>query len=127
MSATKKILIVEDDKFLRDLVLKKLKEEQYETVYAVDGEEAIQKIKEEKPDLVLLDLILPSLSGFEVLKQVKTDPQPEVNSIPVIILSNLGQEDDIKKGIDMGAKDFLIKAHFTLSEIIAKIKETLNH
>jgi len=125
MFASKKILIVEDDKFLRDLVLKKLKEEQYDTVYAVDGEEAIGKIKEEKPDLVLLDLILPSLSGFEVLKQLKADPQPEVNAIPVIILSNLGQEDDIKKGLEMGAKDFLIKAHFTLSEIIAKIKEVL--
>jgi len=125
-NSNKRILVVEDDKFLRDLILKKLKEEQYETTFAIDGGEAIKKIEEEKPDLVLLDLILPSLSGFEVLKQVKADARPEINSIPVIILSNLGQEDDIKKGIDLGAKDFLIKAHFTLSEIIGKVKGTLN-
>jgi len=125
-NSNKRILVIEDDKFLRDLILRKLEEEQYRVTYAIDGGEAIKKIEEEKPDLVLLDLILPSLSGFEVLKQIKADARPEISGIPVIILSNLGQEDDIKKGIDLGAKDFLIKAHFTLSEIVAKIKATLN-
>ncbi|OGZ33686.1 MAG: hypothetical protein A2Y98_01525 [Candidatus Portnoybacteria bacterium RBG_19FT_COMBO_36_7] len=120
-----KILIVEDDKFLRDLIIKKLKNEGYETVFAVGGEEGLKKIEEERPSLVLLDLILPGIDGFEVLKQVKSNSSDEIKNIPVIILSNLGQQDDVKKGINLGAVDFLIKAHFTPSEIIDKIKQVL--
>jgi len=120
-----KILIVEDDKFLRDLILKKLKTEGYETIFAVDGEEALKTTKEEKPVLVLLDLILPGIDGFEVLKQLKADASENIRQIPVIILSNLGQRDDVEKGINLGAADFLIKAHFTPGEIIEKIKQVL--
>ena len=90
---------------------------------AVDGEEGIKKIKEEKPDLILLDLILPGIDGFEVLSKKKEDPA--LASIPVIILSNLGQKDDVEKGLKMGAVDYLIKAHFTPGEIIDKIKAVL--
>jgi DNA-binding response OmpR family regulator len=121
-----KILIVEDDKFLRDLIIKKLKTEDYEVVFAIEGEEALRKIKEEKPDLVLLDLILPGIDGFEVLKQIKSDSSDSVKKIPVIILSNLGQRDDVERGINLGAVDFLIKAHFTPGEIIEKIKVILS-
>ncbi len=119
-----KILIIEDDKFLRDLLIKKLNDVGYIVVYAVDGEEGLKKSREEKPDLILLDLILPGLNGFEVLKQIKADPS-EIKNIPVIILSNLGQSDDIEKGKGLGAEDFLIKAHYTLSEIIEKVQQTL--
>lgn len=120
-----KILIVEDDRFLRELIVKKLQNEGYEIAVAMDGEEALKKIKEEKPVLVLLDLILPGIDGFEVLRQVKKDASQEIRKIPVIILSNLGQRDDVEKGINLGAEDFLVKAHFTPGEIIDKIKQVL--
>ncbi len=120
---SKKILVVEDDKFLRELIMRGLKKEGFKTVYAIDGEEGVIKIEEEKPDLILLDLILPGIDGFEVLEQIKKNPN--LVSIPVIILSNLGQKDDLDRGIRLGAIDFLIKAHFTPGEIIAKIKTVL--
>lgn len=116
----KKILIIEDDKFLRELISQKISKEGYEIAEAVDGEKGIESVKSEKPDLILLDLILPGIDGFEVLDRIKSDP--EAAQIPVIILSNLGQRDDIEKGLKMGATDFLIKAHFTPAEIIEKIK-----
>ncbi len=119
----KTILFIEDDKFLRELVIQKLIKEGYETSQAVDGEEGLKKIKEEKPDLVLLDLILPGIDGFEVLAKMKEDPV--LAQIPVIILSNLGQREDVERGLKMGAVDYLIKAHFTPGEIIEKIKNAL--
>lgn len=119
----KKILIVEDDKFLRELIAQKLIREDYQVSQAVDGEEGIKKIKEEKPDLILLDLILPGIDGFEVLARIKEDPI--LAQTPVIILSNLGQKEDVEKGLKMGAVDYLIKAHFTPGEIIEKIKNAL--
>ncbi len=119
----KKILIIEDDKFLRELIARKLTDEGFNIVEAVDGEDGVKKIKEENPDLVLLDLILPSIDGFEVLSRVKSDPS--VSSIPIIILSNLGQKEEVEKGLNLGAVDYLIKAHFTPGEIIGKIKNIL--
>jgi len=119
----KTILVIEDDKFLRELITQKLIKEDFEVSEAVDGEEGIKKIKEEKPDLILLDLILPGIDGFEVLSQMKKEST--LASIPVIILSNLGQKDDVEKGLKMGAIDYLIKAHFTPGEIIDKIKAVL--
>lgn len=117
------ILIVEDDKFLRELISQKLIKEGYNILQAVDGEEGLDKIKKEKPDLVLLDLILPGIDGFEVLARAKEDP--EVVKIPVIILSNLGQKEDVEKGMNLGAVDYLVKAHFTPGEIIDKMKRIL--
>lgn len=119
----KKILIVEDDKFLRELISRKLLDENYQVVGAKDGEEGLRKISEEKPDAVLLDLILPGIDGFDVLAKVKGDPM--LAEIPIIILSNLGQRDDVEKGLGLGAVDFLIKAHFTPKEIIDKIKTAI--
>jgi DNA-binding response OmpR family regulator len=118
-----KILLIEDDKFLRELMSRKLINMNYDVAVAMDGEEGLQKIKEEKPDLVLLDLILPGMNGFEVLEKAKNDP--ETVTIPVIILSNLGQGEDIERGLKLGAKDFLVKAHFTPQEIIAKLNNYL--
>lgn len=119
----KKILIIEDDKFLRELIAQKLVKEGYDIAEAVDGEKGVKAAKEEKPDLVLLDLVLPGIDGFEVLARIKGDS--EIAQIPVIILSNLGQKDDIEKGLKMGAADYLIKAHFTPAEIIEKIRIVL--
>lgn len=119
-----KILVIEDDVFLRELVVQKLSKEGFEAVEAADGEIGIAKAGEEKPDCILLDLILPSMDGFEVLSALKKNP--ELSRIPVVILSNLGQKDDIDKGLKLGAVDYLIKAHFTPGEIVAKVKEILH-
>lgn len=116
----KRILVVEDDKFLRELIVRKLIREGYEVSEAVDGEDGVKKIKEIKPDLVLLDLILPGIDGFEVLSKTKEDP--ELVPIPIIILSNLGQKNEVERGLKLGAADYLIKAHFTPGEIVEKIK-----
>jgi len=119
----KTILIVEDDKFLRELIARKLLKEGYNISEAIDGEEGIKKIKTEKPDLILLDLILPGVDGFEVLSRMKADEK--LAEIPVIILSNLGQREEIERGLKLGANDYMIKAHFTPREIIDKIKTVL--
>ena len=119
----KKILIIEDDKFLRRVITQKLTKEGYEISEAIDGEKGLKKLEEEKVDLILLDLILPGIDGFEVLAKLKKDPK--LSKIPVIILSNLGQKEDIDKGLKMGAVDYLIKAHFTPGEIIERIEVAL--
>ncbi len=119
----KKILVVEDDKFLRELIAKKILAEGYIAVEAKDGEEGLKKIEEEKPDLVLLDLVLPGMTGFDILENVNENPL--LSDIPIVVFSNLGQSDDVDRAINLGAKDFLIKAHFTPQEIIEKIKSVL--
>jgi DNA-binding response OmpR family regulator len=119
----KKILIIEDDKFLRELIAQKILKENYDIAEAVDGESGLKAAKDEKPDLVLLDLILPGIDGFEVLSRIKADMS--IANIPVIILSNLGQKEDIERGLKIGAVDYMIKAHFTPAEIISKIASIL--
>ena len=119
-----KILIIEDDKFLRELISRKLTDENFETEQAVDGEQGLKQIRAVQPDLVLLDLILPGIDGFEVLSKMKEDTA--LAPIPVIILSNLGQREDVEKGLKLGAVDYLVKAHFTPNEIITKVKTALS-
>ncbi len=121
----KKILIIEDDKFLRELINRKLLNQGFDTIEAVDGEEGVKKAKEENPDLILLDLILPGIDGFDVLQQIKS--QANIIKVPVIVLSNLGQQEDIDKGFKLGAVDYLIKAHFTPGEIVEKINKYLQN
>lgn len=117
------ILIVEDDKFLRDLIVQKLKRDGFLTLEALDGEEGLRLTGEKRPDLILLDLILPGLDGFEVLRRLKGDKM--MSQIPVIVLSNLGQKEDMDRALSGGAEDFMVKAHFTPGEIIVKIKSIL--
>lgn len=120
-----KILIVEDDKFLRELMTRKLNNEGFDLQEAIDGEEGLKKLETFKPDIILLDLILPGLDGFETLERIKDNPQ--TSEIPVLILSNLGQRDEIEKGLKLGAVDFMVKAHFTPEEIVGKIKSILSN
>ncbi|HET8574941.1 MAG TPA: response regulator [Candidatus Paceibacterota bacterium] len=115
-----KILVVEDDEFLRSLMGKKLSQRMHHIFYAVDGKSALEIAGKERPDIILLDLILPGMSGFEVLEQLKQNP--ELLHIPVIILSNLGDAEKIEKAKNSGAADFLIKANFSIDEIIEKMK-----
>jgi len=114
------ILIVEDDKFLRGLLVRKLELENFKIAIASNGKEMFEKVREEKPRLILLDLILPDIDGFQILEILKKDEKTK--DIPVLILSNLGQKDDIEKCLGMGAIDYLIKAHFTPKDIIQKVK-----
>ncbi len=116
----KKILIIEDDELLRGLISQKLAKEGYDIVQAVDGESGLKMTTEEKPDLVLLDILLPGMDGFEVLRAIKADGA--MLKTPVIILSNLWQKDDIDKGMKLGATDYLIKVNFATGEILEKIK-----
>jgi DNA-binding response OmpR family regulator len=120
MTIIMKILIVEDDKFLRLLLERKLKNENFEVVGAEDGEEALEKIVTEKPDLILLDIILPKKSGFTVLEEINKDEN--LKRIPVFIISNLGQPEDIERGKNLGAKEYFVKAGLSLEELIKKIK-----
>lgn len=118
-----KILIVEDDQFLRDLMLAKLEEEEFEVDIAVDGEEALEKVAKAKPDLILLDLLLPKMDGFEVLEKIKNDKGTK--DIPVIILSNSGTQKAKQRGMQLGASEYMVKAHFTPTEILNEIKDVL--
>jgi DNA-binding response OmpR family regulator len=116
-----KILLIEDDKFLRTILEKKLIAEGFEVISAADGDEALEKIISNKPDLILLDIILPKKSGFLVLENIKKDP--ELRNVPVLIISNLGQEDDVRKGLSLGANEYFVKAKISLDEIVKKVKE----
>lgn len=113
------VLVIEDDKFLRELLVRKLSGEGFEVKNAIDAEIAFAVLAERTPDIILLDLILPGVDGFEILTRIKANPK--IANIPVIILSNLGQKDDLEKAMALGAKDFMVKANFTLDEIVAKV------
>ncbi len=119
-----KVLIVDDDAFLSGIYATKLELDGFEVATARDGEEGLKAAMREKPDLILLDVLMPKLDGFEVLKRLKADP--ETKPIPVIMLTNLGQKEDIEKGLQDGAVDYLIKAHFVPAEAVDKIKKVLN-
>ncbi|MCK4540090.1 response regulator [Candidatus Parcubacteria bacterium] len=121
----KTILIVEDDEFLRSLCAKRLNQTGFHVDVAVDGIEGFEKIIKEKPDLVLLDIIMPGMEGFAILKETRANKNRAIAKIPIIMLSNLGQESDIKKATELGATDYLIKAHFTIDDIIDKINKYL--
>jgi DNA-binding response OmpR family regulator len=119
----KNILVIEDDDFFRELVRKKLLSEGFGVSDAVDGESGIKKMKEKKPDLVLLDLLLPNIDGFEVLSQAKSDSV--LSSVPIIILSNLGQQEDIERALKLGASDFFIKSQSDIDQVTKKISGLL--
>ena len=119
-----KILIIEDEAFLRELVSQKLKKEGFEKLQAINGEDGVKIAKEKKPELILLDLFLPgSTDGWKVIEELKKDPLSA--KISIIVLSNYGQKEYIEKALNLGADDFLIKAHFAPSEIVKKVKTTL--
>lgn len=122
--ALAEILFVEDDQFLQRVMTQKLENENMAVLPASNGEEALETLREKRPDLVLLDLLLPGIGGFEVLEQMKQ--MDRVKDVPVLILSNLGQKEDVDRGMKLGASDYLVKAHFTPSEVIVKIKDILN-
>lgn len=120
-----KILLVEDDQILAKLYQTKFKKEGLEVELAYDGQEGFDKIKSFNPDLVILDLIMPRVDGFAFLEKINSDPELNSKKISVLVLSNLGQESDIKRARELGAKDFFVKADISLSQMIEKVKKYL--
>lgn len=116
-----KILLVEDDSFLLSMYSTKFEMENFQVVIAEDGEKGWNLASKEKPSIILLDIKLPKLDGFEVLKKLKSNK--ETADIPVILLTNLSQKEDKDKGLELGADDYLVKAHFMPSEVVGKIKD----
>jgi len=121
MISTQTILLVEDDKFLSTLLKNRMEKDGLSVVHASDGEEAINILRtSSKPSLILLDIILPKKNGFEVLEEIQRDS--EFNKIPVIIISNLGQDEDMSKGKDLGAFAYYVKAKMSIDDLVAKVK-----
>lgn len=120
-----KILIIDDDEFLLDMYSLKFKEENFDVEVAMGGLEALEKIKNGlEPNIILVDLVMPNMDGFEFIKELKDKTLAKKSK--VVILTNLGQKEDIEKGIRLGADDYIVKAYFTPSEIMKKIKNILN-
>ncbi len=117
------VLLVEDDTFLANIYKTKFEMEKFKITAVENGEAGLLEAKKKKPDIILLDVLLPKMDGFTVLEKLKADP--ETKDIPVIMLTNLGQKDDVDKGFELGAVDYLIKAHFKPSETVEKVQKVL--
>ncbi len=123
MPSEKTILIVEDDRFLSTLIKARLEKDGFKTIQVFDGEEARQLLKKERPDLIILDLIMPRVPGFELLEMISLDPG--LNKTPVFILTNLAQESDIKKAKQFGAVDYFVKVRVSIEELATRVKAIL--
>jgi DNA-binding response OmpR family regulator len=123
----KSILLVEDDPFLIDIYTRKLKKAGFTVEIAEDGENALKILGQKKPDLLLLDIVLPEIDGWEILRKIKNQKSKIKNSkgLKIIILSNLGQKEEVEKGLKLGATKYLIKAHYTPSQVVEEIKKIL--
>ncbi len=120
----KSILFIEDESALQKTFGEKLSQEGYEHISALDGEIGLELAKTKKPDLILLDLILPKIHGLEVLKKIKEDE--EIKNIPVIVLTNLEGIEEIEKAMELGATTYLVKANYSLEELAEKVKKALS-
>ncbi len=121
----KKILIIEDESALQKTLGEILSQQGYEVLSALDGEIGLKLVQSKKPDLILLDLILPKIHGFDVLKKIKDNP--ETKEIPVIVLTNLESIEDIKKAIELGATTYLVKANYSLKELTIKVNQVFQN
>ncbi len=117
----KKVLVVEDDKFLANAYKAGFEGEGLEVTIAYDGEEALEQVEQVRPDVIILDILIPKIDGFAVLQRIKANK--ELEKIPVVIASNLGQKQDIDKGLELGAVDYIVKSESSVTEILAKIKK----
>jgi CheY-like chemotaxis protein len=119
----KKILFIEDEAAIHKTLSDTLNRERYETISALDGEIGVRLAKEKKPDLILLDLIMPKMNGFDVLKALKADEATK--EIPVIVLTNLEQMEDIQKAIDLGARTYLVKSNYNLKDVVEMVEKAI--
>ncbi|MFA6271807.1 MAG: response regulator [Patescibacteria group bacterium] len=123
MSTKQKILLIEDDKMLLEMYTAKFTREGFEIATAENGSDGLKAARDTKPDMILLDIIMPKLDGFATLKEIRKDEN--IKDVPVILLTNLGQDQDIQKGKDLGADDYFVKANHTPTEIVEKVQELL--
>lgn len=121
--AKNSILLIEDDPFLIDIYKKKFESADFKIRVADKGRKALRMLKEETPDLIILDIVLPGIFGWEVLRIIRKNPK--LKGLKIIILSNLGQKEEIEKGLKLGATKYLIKAHYTPSELVKEIEKIL--
>lgn len=119
----KKIMWVEDDLLLSDMIAKKCSINECSLLHAIDADQAFDILKNEKPDIIILDILLPGKNGFEILDELKKNE--DTKDIPVIILSNFGQKEEIEKGLGLGAEKYLVKATLTLDEILTQVNDVL--
>lgn len=119
----KKVLLIEDEKFLSNILKLKLERAGFSVLQAYDGEEGLQIIKEQNPSLVILDLVMPKMSGFELLERMSMDPQ--IAKIPVVVASNLGQESDMEKAKRLGAVDYYVKAQTSVDQLVEIFKHLI--
>lgn len=120
-----KLLIVEDDVTMREIMVHKMSASGFTVVEAGDGKQAIATWKKEKPDIVLLDLMLPEMDGFQILETIRKDPDQQVANSSVIVLSNLFGKEEIQKAKELSIDDYMVKAYYTTEEILARLKEVL--
>jgi DNA-binding response OmpR family regulator len=120
-----KVLLIEDDALIADMYKTRLGEEGFAVVNTAIGSEALKLAHETKPQIILLDVILPELDGFSILRELKSDD--DTKNIPVMLLTNLGQDSDMAKGKDLGAVAYLVKANFTPSQIVEEINKVINN
>lgn len=118
-----KVLLIEDEEMLANMYEVKFKNEGFDLIKALDGAQGLKLAKSEKPDFILLDIIMPKMDGFSVLKSLKEDM--ETKNIPVVLLTNLGQEEDIDRGKKLGAVGYLVKANITPAEVVAEVKQQI--
>jgi len=118
-----KILIAEDDVLLRDIWKQKIGKGGFDVITAIDGVEAMEKIEQEHPQLLLLDIVMPNLDGFGVLEQIRNHADENIKKMVVIMLTNLGTEEDVNKAKKLGSDGFMIKAMFSTEDIIDKLNE----
>ncbi|MFC1662799.1 response regulator transcription factor [Patescibacteria group bacterium] len=125
MATKTKVLIVEDEKMLGEMYKTKFEMEGFAVDQALDGQEGIDTARKSKPDIILLDIIMPKLDGFIVLQELKKDDKTK--DIPVILLTNLGQEDDVKRGKKLGASDYFVKANHSPADVVVKVKSIIKN
>jgi len=123
MTNKKKIFIIEDDEFLADIYQAQLSQGGFQVAVFNEGEKGYQAVIKEKPDLIILDILLPKSDGYDILKRVRENTLTK--KTPVIMLTNLSSKVDVKRGLSLGANDFLIKAHFTPSEVLSIVDKYL--
>jgi len=118
------VLVIEDDPFILDIIVLKFTNQKWNVTSAMNGEKGLELAKSNPPDIILLDILLPGMSGYEALEKIKADEA--LKDIPVLILSNYGQKEEIEKSLSLGAVDHLIKANIIIDEVIGKVTSIID-